>query len=119
MEQGEAKHDVNVSQLQLILERHRMDMNLQTAELLQELDFVESEQLKRLYNYNLASNRDVFEAQLDVMHEHEYLKTDPEMVKMWANMTKTMSVAAKQKREQMRKIAAAINPNGPEAGHGV
>ena len=34
MEEGAAKHDVNVSQLQLILERHRMDMNLQTAELL-------------------------------------------------------------------------------------
>ena len=78
---------------------------------------MESDQLKRLYNYNLASNRDVFESQLDVRHEHEYLKSDQEMVKLWANMTKTMSVAAKQKREQTRKIAAAINPNGPEAGH--
>ena len=117
MTENESKNDVNVSQLELILERHRMDMNIQTTQVLQELDFVDSDQLKRLFNYTLASNRDLFESQLDCKHEHEYLKTDEVMVKMWANMTKTMSVAAKTKREQQRKIAAATNPNGPEAGH--
>ena len=68
-----AKNDVNVSQLQLILERHRMDMNMQTTDILQELDFVDQDQLKRLFNYILASNRDLHESRIDVRHEHEYL----------------------------------------------
>ena len=40
--QGCDGHEIDISDLKLILERHRCDMNLQTSELLQELDYVDS-----------------------------------------------------------------------------
>ena len=47
------------------------------------MDYVDSFQLKRIFNYSLATNRDNYDAQLDCKHEHEWLKSDPEMVALW------------------------------------
>ena len=40
-----------------MMEDHRLDMHLKTAEMLQELDFVDDKNLKMLYNYNCQTNR--------------------------------------------------------------
>lgn len=56
----------------MALENHRLEMNLQTTDLLTELDFAGNDYLKKLYNYNLATNRDNYESTLEV--RQEYLK---------------------------------------------
>ena len=50
----------------MVLENHRLEMNIGTTNLLTELDFTTDAFLKRLYNYNLASNRDNYESMLDL-----------------------------------------------------
>ena len=44
-------------------------MQLQTSDLLTELDFTNEHNLKRLYNYNLASNRIAHESFLEAREE--------------------------------------------------
>ena len=58
------KHD-----LKMVLENHRLEMKLQTADLLQELEFADDVNLKKLYNYNLATNRHAYESMLEAREE--------------------------------------------------
>ena len=81
-----AKTEINRQQLKLILENHRLEMNLGTTNLLTELDFTSDAFLKRLYNYNLASNRDNYESMLDLREEFLKDKMDLERIKLWAKI---------------------------------
>lgn len=69
-------------------------MNLQTTDLLKEIEFVDDIHLKRLYNYNLATNRNNYEAMVEVREEFFKQKSDPEVARMWSRIAKSTSIAA-------------------------
>ena len=69
LERSPARQVINHQELKMILENHRLEMHLQTTDLLQELEFVDDVHLKRLYNYNLATNRNNYESMLEVTDE--------------------------------------------------
>lgn len=52
-------------------------MHLKTADLLTELEFADDANLKKLYNYNLATNRNNYESMLEVREEYLTQKNDP------------------------------------------
>ena len=57
-----SERDINVQSLKSIAENHRSDMKLNTSAIMQELDFVDNQGLKLLYNYRLACNRENYES---------------------------------------------------------
>lgn len=78
-----AKQEIVRQNLRMTLENHRLEMNLQTTDLLTDLDFAGEDFLKKLYNYNLATNRDNYESMLDVRQEYLKQRFDEKTVKLW------------------------------------
>ena len=67
----------------MVLENHRLEMKLQTSDLLTELEFADDVNLKKLYNYNLATNRNAYEAMLEAREEFLTQRHAPEIARMW------------------------------------
>ena len=59
-----------------------------------ELEFADDVNLKRLYNYNLATNRNNYESMLEVRREYLKAKEDPEIIKMWSKIAQETSIAS-------------------------
>jgi len=72
-----AKQEIQKQELRSILDNHRLEMHLQTADLLTDLEFADDANLKKLYNYNLATNRNNYESMLEVREEYLTQKNDP------------------------------------------
>ena len=60
--------------------------------------------LKRLYNYNLATNRNNYEAVLEVRREFKTRADDPDKVKMWSDILKSDTIAMKKKKIKDDKV---------------
>ena len=70
-------------------------MNLKTTEMLTNIDFANDEFLKKLYNYNLATNRNNYEDMQAVREEYFHARDhDPEMAKLWYEINKTNTIAS-------------------------
>ena len=101
------KDEINKQHLKSVLEDHRLDMLLQTSELLDDVNEVDNTYLKRIYNYNLATNRNNYEAMLEVRKEYLGRNDEPEKLKMWGDILKSDTIAMKQKRireDRVKKI---------------
>ena len=68
---------------------------MQTSELIDQIGTVDDSYLKRLYNYNLATNRNNYEAMLEVRKEYHGRIDDPARVKMWYDIVKSDTIAMK------------------------
>ena len=62
---------------------HKLDINVQTSDLLTEVEFADDLLIKRLVNYNLATNRHDYENMLEAKEEYFEMQKSPEMAKMW------------------------------------
>ena len=91
-------------QLEKLLEDHRLDMNLKTAEMLQDLDFIEDHNLKQLYNYNLATNRNNYEYVLLSKEEHEDRRNDAKIIALQSKIAKENSLAYVKKKVMNARI---------------
>ena len=78
-----AKDEINKQNLKSVLDNHRLEMQMQTSELLDEVSEVNNTFIKRIYNYNLATNRNNYEAILDVKKEYFGMREDPALIKIW------------------------------------
>ena len=64
-------------------------MNLQTSELLTHIDFANDDFLKKMFNYNLATNRNNYEDMQAVREEYFHARDkDPKMAKLWFEINK-------------------------------
>ena len=52
-----AKESIQKQQLVKVLEDHRLEMHLGTAEMVQDIEFANEKELKMFYNYNCSTNR--------------------------------------------------------------
>ena len=99
-----AKRQIQRMQLEKLLEDHRLDMNLKTAEMLQDLDFIEDHNLKHLYNYNLATNRNNYEYVLLSKEEHEDRRNDAKIIALQSKIAKENSLAYVKKKVMNARI---------------
>ena len=81
-------------------------MNLQTTDILTDLEFVDDVNLKRLYNYHLATNRSNYEAMLEAREEYKAQRESPKIIKMWLKIAEATSIANRMKKEKSDKINA-------------
>ena len=77
---------------------------MQTSELLDQLGPVDDSYLKRHYNYNLDTNRNNYEAVLEVRREFQTRADDPDKVKMWSDILKSDTIAMKKKKIKDDKV---------------
>ena len=68
-------------------------MNLQTTDILTDLEFADDVNLKRLYNYHLATNRNNYEAMLEAREEYKAQRESPKIIKMWLKIAEATSIA--------------------------
>ena len=65
---------------------------MQTSQLLTEMDFANDHFFKRLYNYNLASNRNVYETKQEICEEFFASRQDPKIAKLWYEINKMNTI---------------------------
>ena len=58
-----------------------------------DLEFADDINLKRLYNYHLATNRANYESMLEAREEYLSAKESPEVIKMWHYISVATSIA--------------------------
>lgn len=98
------KLDVQKHELQNILEDHRLDMHLQTAQILSEMDFADDVNLKRLYNYHLATNRNNYEQMVEAREEFVDMQSSPEFTKMMFKIAAATTIANRRKKQRDSKL---------------
>ena len=81
-------------------------MNIQTADILTDLEFADDQFLKKLYNYTLATQRHDYENMLDAREEFLAYRNNPEAAKMWYKISKNNSIANRKKKEKDSTVRA-------------
>lgn len=66
--------------MKIVAEHFRGDQNILTSNNLELLDFADKNSIKKLYNYNLVSLRELQEMQNEVRHEYLTGKINPDPI---------------------------------------
>mmetsp|Transcript_6049 Transcript_6049/g.8159 ORF Transcript_6049/g.8159 Transcript_6049/m.8159 type:complete len:104 (-) Transcript_6049:40-351(-) len=83
-------------------------MNLKTAEMLQDLDFIEDHNLKQLYNYNCATNRNNYEYILGSREEHIERRNDAKIIALQSKIAKENSLAYVKKKVMNSRLQRVL-----------
>ena len=87
-----------------ILVNHKLQLNMQTSELLKDNDFAKESMIKKLVNYEMASKRHDYENMLEAREDYLKSLNDPELVRMKFNLSKTNTIANLTRRQKEKKI---------------
>lgn len=75
----------NLNELKIAAEHFRGNQNLVTSHHLQMLDFADKNTIKKLYNYNLVSMRELHEMEREVRHDFKRGKISPDQIMVYLN----------------------------------
>lgn len=103
-----------ISEVKQKLENFRSDQHLLTAEMLTELNDIESRNLKQLFNYNLTGMRENEEIKNDVAQEYDYYKinVDSYMKVLRRQQEEKLSLKGLRKKEYKKMLAQIYSTVG-------
>ena len=77
---------------------------MQTSDILTDLEFADDVNLKRLYNYHCATNRNNYESMIEAREEYITQRESPQIIRMWLKIAEATSIANRMKKQRENKI---------------
>ena len=91
------------------MEDHRLEMHLNTAQMLQELDFIDDKNLKISYNYNCETNRVNYDFKLLAQEELQERRNDPKIIGLQSKIAKENSLAYVKKKQLTQRLLRVLD----------